>query len=66
MSAITETKPLPRTDADAVSLDLVWAAAYAQAFAAGTAHRISDDQIAVRAVEFADRAVAALVKRRAR
>jgi hypothetical protein len=60
----TETKPLPRTDADAVSLDLVWAAAYAQAFfLIGEDRDMTPDDRAIRA---ADRAVAALVKRRSR
>ena len=62
----TESKPLPRNDADAVGLDLVWAATFAAAFV--SAGRV-DDVPGARlefGIDLADRAVAALVKRRAR
>ena len=61
----TESKPLPRTDADAVSLDLVWAAAYAGAFSARAGYSAEESNTEI-AITVADRAVAALAKRRAR
>ena len=61
------TMPFPRPPAHAVSLDAVWAAAYAARFHALFMQRpTNQDTAAEVAAEFADAAVAALERWRAR